>query len=149
MIRIYLRVLGALGAERRLAGALVLANAVLAAAQFGEPVLFGRIIDRVTGAGAGGWSAVVFLAGQILAWRQLTAAGYVPAANPADAFFYLITAVHGLHLLGGLVALGRTVAKAWPGVVTDQLRLSVELCAMYWHFLLLVWLVMFGILLLT
>ena len=58
MIRIYLRVLGALAAERRLAAALVLANAVLAAAQFGEPVLFGRIIDRVTGQGTPGWSGV-------------------------------------------------------------------------------------------
>ena len=59
MIRIYLRVLGALGAERRLAVALVLANAVLAATQFGEPVLFGRIIDRVTREGGAGWSAVL------------------------------------------------------------------------------------------
>ena len=47
MIRLYLRALGALGAERRLALALVGGNALLAAAQFGEPVLFGRIIDRV------------------------------------------------------------------------------------------------------
>ncbi len=59
MIRLYLRVLGALEAERRLAAALVFANAVLAAAQFGEPVLFGRIIDRVSGQGVGGWSAVL------------------------------------------------------------------------------------------
>lgn len=60
MILIYLRVLAALATERRLAAALVLANAVLAAAQFGEPVLFGRIIDRVTTSDAGtGWSAVL------------------------------------------------------------------------------------------
>jgi ATP-binding cassette subfamily B protein len=69
MIRIYLRVLGALGAERRLAFALVLANAVLAAAQFGEPVLFGRIIDRVTtGQGQGGWPGVLPFLG---AWAAL------------------------------------------------------------------------------
>lgn len=59
MIRIYLRVLGALGAERRLAVALVLANAVLAAAQFGEPVLFGRIIDRVTRGDDASWPGVL------------------------------------------------------------------------------------------
>ena len=68
MIRIYLRVLGALGSERRLAAALVLANAILAAAQFGEPVLFGRIIDRVTRGGAGGWPEVL---PPLAAWSAL------------------------------------------------------------------------------
>ena len=67
MIGIYLRVLGALRAERRLVGALVLTNAVLAAAQFGEPVLFGRIIDRVGGVGAS-WPAVL---PPLLAWGGL------------------------------------------------------------------------------
>jgi cytochrome c oxidase subunit 3 len=95
---------------------------------------------------AGGVSAIVFLAGQLVAWQQLNAAGYFPATNPANAFFYLITATHGLHLLGGLVALARTTAKAWRGVEIPQLRLSVELCTMYWHFLLLVWLVLLALL---
>ena len=53
---------------------------------------------------------------------------------------------HGLHLLGGLVALGRTIAKAFGGLALPQLRLSVELCTTYWHFLLLVWLILFGLL---
>ncbi len=95
---------------------------------------------------AGGVSAVFFLTGQLLVWWQLNAAGYFLAANPANAFFYLITAVHGVHLLGGLVALGRTIVKAWQDVAMPQLRLSVELCAMYWHFLLLVWLILFAML---
>jgi cytochrome c oxidase subunit III len=47
------------------------------------------------------------------------------------------------------VALGRTMDKAWQGVALGNVRLSVELCAMYWHFLLFVWLVLFGLLLLT
>ena len=68
------------------------------------------------------------------------------AANPANSFFYLVTAIHGLHLLGGLVALGRTIAKLWRGADLPKLRLSVELCALYWHFLLLVWLVLLGLL---
>jgi cytochrome c oxidase subunit III len=95
---------------------------------------------------AGAVAAVVFLIGQLLAWRQLTAAGYLLTTNPANAFFYLITAVHGLHLLGGLVVLSRTAARAWVGTAVPQLRLSVELCAVYWHFLLLVWVVLFGLL---
>src|SRR6202035_5824592 len=95
---------------------------------------------------AGGVSAVIFLVGQLLAWRQLGLAGYFVASNPANSFFYLITAVHGLHLMGGLVALGKTTAKVWRGAAMSQVRLSVELCAIYWHFLLLVWLVLLGLL---
>lgn len=95
---------------------------------------------------AGGASAVIFLLGQLLAWQQLKVAGYFVASNPANSFFYLITAVHGLHLMGGLVALGRTTAKVWRGAEMTQVRLSVELCAIYWHFLLLVWLVLLGLL---
>lgn len=104
-------------------------------------------IDAVSvGLGVGAASAVTFLVGQLLAWRQLGAAGYILTSNPANSFFYLITAVHGLHLMGGLVALGRTIAKVWHGAGTVQVRLSVELCTIYWHFLLLVWLVLFGLL---
>jgi cytochrome c oxidase subunit III len=95
---------------------------------------------------AGGAAAVMFLAGQLLAWQQLSAAGYYVASNPANSFFYLLTAMHGLHLAGGLVALGRTSAKAWRGAEIADMRLSVELCAIYWHFLLLVWLVLLGLL---
>lgn len=93
-----------------------------------------------------GISALAFLSGQLLAWRQLTGEGYLLAANPANAFFYVLTGVHGLHLLGGLVALGRTTAKAWRETATEPLRLSVELCATYWHFLFLVWLVFLSVL---
>ena len=100
----------------------------------------------IIGLCAGGASALIFLAGQILAWRQLSLAGYFVTSNPANSFFYLITAVHGLHLMGGLVALGRTIAKVWRGAEMAQVRLGVELCAIYWHFLLLVWLVLLALL---
>ncbi len=94
----------------------------------------------------GGLTALVFLAGQLMAWRELSDSGYLLASNPANSFFYLLTAMHGLHIIGGLVALGRTTLKAWAGVHRDQLRLSIELCAMYWHFLLFVWLAIFVLL---
>jgi cytochrome c oxidase subunit 3 len=100
----------------------------------------------IIGLCAGGASALIFLAGQLLAWRELSIAGYFLASNPANSFFYLITAVHGLHLMGGLVALFRTTAKVWRGAAVTEVRLSVELCAIYWHFLLLVWLVVLGLL---
>jgi cytochrome c oxidase subunit 3 len=100
----------------------------------------------IVGLLAGGVSAVTFLVGQLLAWQQLSVAGYFLASNPANSFFYLITAAHGLHVMGGLVAVGRTTAKVWRGAPMTQVRLSVELCATYWHFLLLVWLVLLGLL---
>ena len=94
----------------------------------------------------GGVSAVIFLVGQLLAWQQLIVAGYFVASNPANSFFYLITAVHGLHLMGGLVALGRTTSTVWRSAKVAEVQLSVELCTIYWHFLLLVWLVLLGLL---
>ena len=99
---------------------------------------------------AGGVLAMAFLAGQLLAWRQLQAAGYYAAGNPANAFFYVLTGVHGLHLLGGLFVWGRTVARmSRKAALVGSVRLTVELCTVYWHYLLVVWLVLFGLLLIT
>ncbi len=90
-----------------------------------------------------------FLIGQLWVWQQLNASGYFMASNPANAFFYLLTALHGLHLLGGLWVWGRTTTRVWEGTKVSEVRLSVELCTVYWHFLLLVWLALFGLLLST
>src|SRR5260370_27371245 len=106
----------------------------------------GRMEDVGYGLIAGGLFALTFLVGQLFAWQQLNAAGYFLAANPANAFFYLFTGLHGLHLLGGIVALALTVDKVWRGFEVNQVRLSVQLCAVYWHFLLALWLVLFTLL---
>ncbi len=98
---------------------------------------------------AGGACTLVFLGGQLWAWQQLNATGYFLATNPANAFFYLLTALHGLHLLGGLWVWAKTTLKLQRGAAVDEVRLSVELCAVYWHFLLVIWLVLFGLLLFT
>lgn len=98
---------------------------------------------------AGGALAIAFLAGQLIVLRQLEEAGCGITATTMSAFFYLITGLHGLHLLGGLAVWGRTTARALSGRDAAEVRQSVELCTIYWHFLLLVWLVMFGLLLLT
>ena len=109
----------------------------------------GQIDGVRSGLIAGGVLTFAFLAGQLWAWQQLNASRYFVAANPANAFFYLLTALHGLHLLGGLVVWGRTTAKVWRGAEVGAVRLSVELCTLYWHYLLLVWLVLFALLLST
>jgi cytochrome c oxidase subunit 3 len=96
----------------------------------------------------GGVLALAFLGGQLVAWHQLNESGYFLTGNAAVAFFYLLTGVHGLHLLGGLLVWGKTVARMTRSdVELIDLRLSVELCTVYWHYLLLVWLVLFGVLL--
>ncbi|MBB3317114.1 cytochrome c oxidase subunit 3 [Rhizobium sp. BK181] len=92
-------------------------------------------------------TAVLFLAGQIVAWLQLVAAGYVLADNPANSFFYMLTGLHGLHILGGLAVLARTRVRTLAGSATApaRLRLGIELCATYWHFMLVVWLLLFAL----
>lgn len=94
----------------------------------------------------GGVTALGFLAGQLVAWRALADGGYALTTNPANSFFYLLTGMHGLHILGGLLGLGATTALAWNAVRPGRLRSNVELCAMYWHFLLFVWLGLFVLL---
>jgi cytochrome c oxidase subunit 3 len=99
---------------------------------------------------AGGTFAVLFIAGQLVAWQQLRDAGYGLTSGPAGAFFYVLTGVHGLDLLGGLVVWLKTVVRMRTRAVElIEMRLSIELCTVYWHYLLLVWLVILVLLLST
>lgn len=125
-------------------GVLILSSVALQYAQVAARR--GRMKEVGDGLIAGGLFAFTFLVGQLFVWQQLNAAGYFLAANPANAFFYLLTGVHGLHLLGGIVALGRAADKVWRDFEVNQVRLSVQLCAVYWHFLLALWLVLFTLL---
>ena len=99
-----------------------------------------------TGLLLGGGFAVAFLFGQYWAWQQLIGAGYFAESNPANAYFYLLTGVHAVHVLGGLLAWGWVLAKVWRASDVVTARLGVEMCAVYWHFLLVVWLVLFALL---
>jgi len=90
-----------------------------------------------------------FLVGQLLAWQQLNAAGQYVTTNPSNAFFYLLTGIHGLHILGGMYVWARATVRSFGGGDMDAVKHSVELCTIYWHFLLLVWLVLFGLMLST
>jgi len=87
---------------------------------------------------------------RLVAWQQLRDAGYGLTSGPAGAFFYVLTGVHGLHLIGGLGVWLKSVARMRTRAVElIEMRLSIELCTVYWHYLLLVWLVMFALLLST
>lgn len=90
---------------------------------------------------AGALLGLAFLTGQWLLWRHYWMAGYYLSANPANAFFYLLTALHGCHIIGGLIAAGRAL-------ITQSLP-HIRLCAIYWHFLLLLWLLLAALLVST
>ena len=88
---------------------------------------------------------LVFLVGQYIAWRQLQAQGIYLPTNPHSSFFYLLTAVHAIHLFGGLVALIVVFLRARRGVYTPY-HPGVGLAATYWHFVDIVWIYLFGLL---
>ncbi|MFB0996197.1 MAG: cytochrome c oxidase subunit 3 [Polaribacter sp.] len=99
-----------------------------------------------------GLSSLGFLIGQLVFWQYLTDRGYLASSNPANAFFFLLTGLHGLHLLGGMCAW--VIATYRLSLATQKLdsksvslaKLSIELCTTYWHFLLFVWMLLFALL---
>tara|TARA_B100000401_G_C52652923_1_gene646318 strand:- start:157 stop:792 length:636 start_codon:yes stop_codon:yes gene_type:complete len=98
-----------------------------------------------------GLLTLAFLIGQLLVWFQLVDKGYYVSSNPANAYFYVFTALHALHIFGGLVYWFMTIKKVWvlSDIVVAKAKHTVELCAIYWHFLLAVWVVLFGLMLFT
>jgi len=90
-----------------------------------------------------GTLGVAFLLGQLLAWRSLVRAGVYLTSNPHSSFFYLLTGVHGVHLLGGLVALSVILPRAWRERYAPPASTAVDATAIYWHFLTVLWLYLF------
>lgn len=90
-----------------------------------------------------GFFALQFLVAQWLLWQQLSGMGYGLRSNPASSYFFLFTGVHGLHLLGGVVVLVRPLRAIWQGASASAVLGSLKLCAIYWHYLLAVWLLLF------
>lgn len=89
-----------------------------------------------------------FILAQLWAWQALVQINQGVLANPANSFFYLLTGLHALHVIGGVLALAVVVYQAWQGQ-RDNLHLWLQLCARYWHFLLFIWLFLLGLLRLT
>jgi cytochrome c oxidase subunit 3 len=85
-----------------------------------------------------------FLAGQLVAWRQLVVSGVYLATNPSSSFFYVFTGAHGLHLLGGIIGL---LAVAFRPLLRLARSTAVDVVSMYWHFMDGLWLFLFVFLL--
>ena len=115
-----------------------------------------RSLKQKSDAGYARWLAITtvlglaFLGTQLVAWRQLAGQGIYLASNPYSSFFYLFTAAHGLHLLGGLCALAYLLARksAYRNTVDGELRRegSADAVAIYWHFMDVLWVALFGLL---
>lgn len=91
---------------------------------------------------------LAFLVGQFLAWRQLVAAGLYISTNPSSAFFYLMTGAHGLHLLGGVIALVFVGFRRWEGRRRMRQATAAKVAGIYWHFMGVLWVYLFLLLLL-
>jgi cytochrome c oxidase subunit 3 len=89
---------------------------------------FRKLWTVTTGLGA------LFLIGQLVAWRQLVAQGVFMASNPASSFFYIFTAAHGLHLLGGVGALLYVLVRKFDNT-RIALPTAAEIASYYWHFM--------------
>ncbi|HEX7176935.1 MAG TPA: cytochrome c oxidase subunit 3 [Pyrinomonadaceae bacterium] len=93
---------------------------------------------------------LAFLGSQLLAWRQLVAQGVYLATNPHSSFFYVLTGLHGLHLLGGILGLSylllRAARGAGGGEAGAKRRAVSHMVGVYWHFMDGLWVFLFMLL---
>ena len=88
-----------------------------------------------------------FISSQLLAWLELSRRGLYFSGNPYAGFFYVLTALHALHVLGGIIALGSVVLGSWNDIMSTErwqrMRLLGQVVGWYWHFMAGVWVVLF------
>lgn len=91
-----------------------------------------------------------FISSQLLAWLALTSRGLYMRGNPYAGFFYILTAVHAVHVLGGITALGTILLKVWYGVrgeiALERSKTLAQVVGWYWHFMGALWIVIFVLL---
>ena len=80
-----------------------------------------------------------FLAGQWTAWRELAAKGFYVSTNPSSSFFYLLTGTHGVHLLGGVLALVVAMVAALLRRPIESRVVILDIAGWYWHFMAALW----------
>jgi cytochrome c oxidase subunit 3 len=87
----------------------------------------------------------VFVAGQVIAWRQLVAQGVYIASNQASSFFYIFTGAHAVHLLGGVCALLYVLARKFKEANASR-SMAAEVASYYWHFMDGLWIFLLALL---
>ena len=99
---------------------------------------------------AAGIFALIFIAGQFKVWNLLTSYGYFVDSNASFAFFYMLTALHMVHMLGGLVVWTWSMTQIFKTDLSyTKLKSTIGSTAIYWHYLLAVWLILFCLLIVT
>jgi cytochrome c oxidase subunit 3 len=87
-----------------------------------------------------------FLVGQVFVWNQLRAHGVFMSSNPSSSFFYVLTALHAVHLAGGMVALLYAEGTALLHRSVARRLLVVDVTSIYWHFMAFLWVYIFALL---
>jgi cytochrome c oxidase subunit 3 len=87
-----------------------------------------------------------FLAGQLIAWHEMGRRGFFVSSSPSSSFFYVLTGMHGVHLLGGVLALVYALAATYRTRPLERKRIVVDVTAWYWHFMGILWLYIFALL---
>jgi cytochrome c oxidase subunit 3 len=82
---------------------------------------------------------LMFLAGQAMAWRELAASGFYISATPSSSFVFLLTGMHGVHLLGGVIALLLAGTASVLRRSTQSQSIWLDVTGWYWHFMALLW----------
>jgi len=90
--------------------------------------------------------AMGFIAGQLDAWTKLRAQGVFLGSGPSSQFYYFLTGLHGLHLLGGIVVLILCMIAGFAGQRVDSRRVMIDITAWYWHAITVVWFGLFALL---
>lgn len=80
-----------------------------------------------------------FLIGQWTVWSELAARGFYISTNPSSSFFYLLTGTHGVHLLGGILALLVASAATLLRRPGESQAIIVDVAGWYWHFMAVLW----------
>jgi cytochrome c oxidase subunit 3 len=106
-----------------------------------ESVKIATVITTILG--------VSFLIGQVLAWGDLVNQKVYLVGNPSGSFVYIISGLHGLHIVGGVIFLLILLRSTYKYKVHSKSMNQIEMCATYWHFLGGLWLYLFVFLLLT
>ena len=90
---------------------------------------------------------VAFLVGQVVAWRELVQMGFYVGSNPSSSFFYVFTAAHAVHLIGGVLALFYVLFRDFSKTVGRlSLPEAAEITSYYWHFMDGLWLFLLALL---
>jgi cytochrome c oxidase subunit 3 len=84
---------------------------------------------------AGTVLGILFLLGQALAWQQLRDLGIYVATSPSSSFFYVLTASHAFHLVGGVAALIYVAVRSLSPSLGPARRTVIDISAIFWHFL--------------